>query len=106
MYEQQQYQYQQQIQQNQHTQNIQLPQQQLQQQSDFREKTHYQKGQQQQVAPKNQNRSIYAENLHLSVSENDLYYFFGLHSTKYLQETCKVDLPLCKKHANLKDTVF
>ena len=106
MYEQQQYQYQQQIQQNRHTQDIQLPQRQLQQQSDFREKTHYQKGQQQQVASKNQNRSIYAGNLHLSVSENDLYYFFGLRSTKYLQETCKVDLPLCKKHANLKDTLF
>ena len=90
MYEQ----HQQQIQQDQHTQNTQLPQeqQQQQQQSHYRKKT-----QQQQVEPKNQNRSIYAGNLHISVTENDLYDFFGLRSTKYLQETCKVVLPLCKR---------
>ena len=90
MYEQ----HQQQIQQNQHTQNIELSQQQQQQQqqSHYRKKT-----QQQQIEPKNQNRSIYAGNLHISVTENDLYDFFRLWSTKYLQETCKVDLPLCKR---------
>ena len=90
MYEQ----HQQQIQQNQHTQNIELPQQQQQQQqqSHYRKKTH-----QQQVESKNQNRSIYAGNLHISVTENDLYDFFGLWSTKYSHETCKVDLPLCKR---------
>ena len=79
MYEQ----HQQEIQQNQNTQNIELLQQQEQQQ--------------QQVKPKNQNRSIYAGNLHISVTENDLYDFFGLRCTKYLQETCKVDLALCKR---------
>ena len=86
-------QHQQQLQQNQDTQNIELPtqQQQQQQQIHYRKKT-----QQQQVEPKNQNRSTYAVNLHISVTESDLYNFFGLRSAKYLQETCKVDLPLCK----------
>ena len=96
MYEQ----HQQQIQQNQHTQNIELSQQQQQQQqqSHYRKKT-----QQQQIEPKNQNRSIYAGNLHISVTENDLYDFFGLRSTKYLQETCKVDLLLCKRTGKSKE---
>ena len=99
MYEQ----HQQQIQQNQHTQNIELSQQQQQQQqqSHYRKKT-----QQQQIEPKNQNRSIYAGNLHISVTENDLYDFFGLRSTKYLQETCKVDLPLCKRTGKSKGYAF
>ena len=87
MYEQ----HQQQIQQNQHTQNIQLPQQQQ---------------QQQQQQSHKQNRSIYVGNLHIKVTENHLYDFFGLRSTKYLQGTCQVDLPLCKKQANLKDPLF
>ena len=99
MYEQ----HQQQIQQNQHTQNIELlqQQQQQQQQSHYRKKT-----QQQQVEPKNQNRSIYAGNLHISVTENDLYDFFGLRSTKYLQETCKVDLALCKRTGKSRGYAF
>ena len=99
MHEQQQHQYQRQIQQNQHTQNIQLPQQQQQQQqqSHYHQKTQYQKVQQQQVELKNQNRSIYAGNLRKSFTGNNLYDFFGSRSTKYLQETCKVDLLLCKK---------
>ena len=99
MYEQ----HQQQIQQNQHTQNIQLPQQQQQQQ----QQSHYRKKiQQQQVEPKNQNRSIYAGNLHISVTENDLYDFFRLRSTRYLQETCKVDLPFCKRTDRSKGYAF
>ena len=98
MYEQ----HQQQIQQNQHTQNIELPQQQQQQQ----QQSHYRKKQLQQVEPKNQNRSIYAGNLYISFTENHLYDFFGLRSTKHLQETCKVNLPLCKRQANLKVTHF
>ena len=99
MYEQ----HQQQIQQNQHTQKIELSQQQQQQQqqSNYRKKT-----QQQQIEPKNQNRSIYAGNLHISVTENDLYDFFGLRSTKYLQETCKVNLPLCKRTGKSKGYAF
>ena len=96
-------QHQQQIQQNQRTQNIQLPQkqQQQQQQSHYRLKT-----QQQQVEPKNQNRSIYGGNLYISVTENYLYDFFGLRSTKYLQETCKVNLPLCKRTGKSKGYAF
>ena len=96
-------QHQQQIQQNQHTQNIELPkqQQQQQQQIHYRKKT-----QQQQLEPKNQNRSIYAGNLHISVTENDLYDFSGLRSTKYLQETCKVDLPLGKRTGKSKRYAF
>ena len=99
MYEQ----HQQQIQQNQHTQNIELRQQQQQQeqQSHYRKKT-----QQQQVGPKNQNRSIYAGNLHISVTENDSYDFFGLWSAKYLQETCKVYLPLYKRTGKSKGYAF
>ena len=99
MYEQ----HQQQIQQNQHTQNIELQkqQQQKQQQSHYRKKV-----QQQQVEAKNQNRSIYAGNLHISVTENDLYDFFGLRSTKYLQETCKVDLALCKRTGKSRGYAF
>ena len=99
MYEQ----HQQQIQQNQHTQNIELPQQQQQQQqqSHYRKKT-----QQQQVEPKNQNRSIHEGNLHISVTENDLYDLFGLRSTKYLQETCKFDLPLCKRTGKSKEYAY
>ena len=99
MYEQ----HQQQIQQNQHTQNIELQkqQQQKQQQSHYRKKI-----QQQQVEAKNQNRSIYAGNLHISVTENDLYDFFGLRSTKYLQETCKVDLALCKRTGKSRGYAF
>ena len=99
MYEQ----HQQQIQQNQHTQNIELQQQQQQkqQQSHYRKKT-----QQQQVEAENQNRSIYAGNVHISVTENDLYDFFGLRSTKYVQETCKVDLPLCKRTGKSKGHAF
>ena len=99
MYEQ----HQQQIQQNQHTQKIELSQQQQQQQqqSNYRKKT-----QQQQIEPKNQKRSIYAGNLHISVTENDLYDFFGLRSTKYLQETCKVNLPLCKRTGKSKGYAF
>ena len=100
MYEQ----HQQQIQQNQHTQNIELSQkqqQQQQQQSHYRKKT-----QQQQIEPKNQNRSIYAGNFHISVTEYDLYDFFGLRSTKYLQETCKVNLPLCKRTGKSKGYAF
>ena len=99
MYEQ----HQQQIQQNQHTQKIELSQQQQQQQ----QQSHYRKNtQQQQIEPKNENRSIYAGNLHISVTENDLYDFFGLRSTKYLQETCKVNLPLCKRTGKSKGYAF
>ena len=96
-------QHQQQIRQNQRTQNIQLPQkqQQQQQQSHYRLKT-----QQQQVEPKNQNRSIYGGNLYISVTENYLYDFFGLRSTKYLQESCKVNLPLCKRTGKSKGYAF
>ena len=82
MYEQ----HQPQIQQNQQTQNIQLT--------------------QQKVEPNNQNRSIYAVNLHINVTENDSYDFFALLSTKYLQEICKVDLLLCKKAGKSKGYAF
>ena len=99
MYEQ----HQQQIQQNQNTQIIQL----LQQQEQQQQQIHYRKKtQQQQVKPKNQNRTIYAGNLHISVTENDLYDFFGLRSTKYLQETCKVDLALCKRTGKSRGYAF
>ena len=30
----------------------------------------------------------------------------GLRLTKYLLESCKFDLPLCKKQVNLEDTRF
>ena len=75
MYEQ----HQQQIQQNQHTQKIELSQQQQQQQqqSNYRKKT-----QQQQIESKNQKRSIYAGNLHIRVTENDLYDFFRITVNK------------------------
>ena len=84
MHEQQQDQYQQQEQQNQHNQNLELPQQQQQQQpqSHCHQITQHQEIQKKQAEPKYLNQYIQ---------------FFGSRSTKYLKETRKVDLPLCKK---------
>ena len=62
------------------------------------------KEQQQQVGPKSQKWSLYVRNLNLSVTENAIYDFFGLRSSKHLQEACKFDLPFCKKETNLEDT--
>ena len=42
----------------------------------------------------------------MSVIENDLYHFFGLRSTKYLQQTYKVHLSLCKRTGKYKRYVF
>ena len=77
--------HQQQIQQNQHTQNIQLPQ--TTTATATAKPLPQKKTQQQQVEPKNQNRSIYTGNLHVIVTENDLHDFFGLRSLKHLHET-------------------
>ena len=96
-------QHQQQTQQNQHTQNKELHNNNSNSNNNF---ITVKKTQQQQLEPKNQNRSIYAGNLHISVTEKDLYNFFGLRSTKYLQETCKVDLPLCKRTDKSKGYAF
>ena len=109
MHEQQQHQSQQQLQQNQHTQNLQPPRQYSNNNNQViaAKKTQHQKGQQQQAEPKNQMRFSYVGNLHISVTGNDIYDFFGLRSTKYFQEISNVDLPLCKKNqGNLKDTRF
>ena len=42
----------------------------------------------------------------MSVTENDIYNFFGLWSTKYLQETWKIDLSCAKKSGKYKDYAF
>ena len=72
----------------------QLPQQQ-QQQRHYCQNAQHQKEQQQQAGPKNQKRSLYVENFHISVTENYKWAFFGFQSTKYFQE--KVALPLYKE---------
>ena len=99
MYEQ----HQQQMQQNQHTQNIELSQQQQQQQQQnrYRKKT-----QQQQVERKNQNRSIYAGNLHVSVTENDLYDLYDYGQQSIFKKHAKLIFLYAKEQANLKDTHF
>ena len=37
-------------------------------------------------------KTIYVGNLDENISEEDLHELFGLKSTKYLQETCKVEV--------------
>ena len=98
MLEQQQHQYQEQVQQNQHTQNLKLPQQQQQQQQ-FKviaAKKHNNKNSNNKQNLKIKRKSLYLGNIHISATENVIYDFFGLPSIKYLQKTCKVDLPLWK----------
>ena len=45
-------------------------------------------------------------NLLYYFSENDLYDFSGLRSTKYLQESWKIELPLCKQSSKFKGYEF
>ena len=90
-------QHQQQIQQNQHTQNIQLWQQQQQQQQKHSNNKYNLKT---KIDP-------YTQEIAILVSlKKDLYDFFGLRSTKYLQETCKVNLPLRKRARKSKGYTF
>ena len=42
---------------------------------------------------KNESKKIYIENLSLDTKIDDLYELFGLRSTKYLRETCKINMP-------------
>ena len=99
MLEQQQHQYQEQVQQNQHTQNLKLPQQQQQQQQ-FKviavKKHNNKKHSNNKQHLKTKRKSLCLGNIHISATENVIYDFFGLPSIKYLQKTCKVDLPLWK----------
>lgn len=79
MHEQQQNPYQEQVQKNEL--------QQQQQQVHCCQKTQYQ----QQAKLNTQMRSLYVGNLHMSITENKIYQFLELRSTKYLQEIWKFD---------------
>ena len=68
---------------------------QQQQQSHCRQKTQH------QAEPKNQMSFLCVGSLHISAAENDMHDFFGLRSTKYFQETSKVDLPLRKNNRQI-----
>ena len=99
MYEQ----HQQQIQQNQHTQKIELSQQQQQQQqrSNYRKKT-----QQQQIEPKNQ-RDPYTQEISILVSLKVIYMIFSDYGQQSIfKKHAKLIFLYAKEQANLKDTHF
>ena len=55
---------------------------------------------------KNESKKIYIENLNLDTKIDDLYELFGLRSTKYLRETCKINMPVNENMGKCKGFAF
>ena len=55
---------------------------------------------------KNESKKIYIENLNLDTKIDDLYELFGLRSTKYLRETCKINMPVNESKEKCKGFAF
>ena len=55
---------------------------------------------------KNESKKIYIENLSLDTKIDDLYELFGLRSTKYLRETCKINMPVNESTETCKGFAF
>ena len=55
---------------------------------------------------KNESKKIYIENLSLDTKIDDLYELFGLRSTKYLRETCKINMPVNENTGKCKGFAF
>ena len=49
---------------------------------------------------------LYIGNLNLSIRENDLVELFGLSTTKYLRETCTLNMPMNDKTEHSKMYAF
>ena len=49
---------------------------------------------------------LYIENLNLSIKENDTVELFGLNTTKYLRETCSLNMPMNDKTGQSKGYTF
>ena len=45
---------------------------------------------------------LYTANLNLGIKENDLVELFGLNTTKYLRETCSLNIPMNDKTGQSK----
>ena len=55
---------------------------------------------------KNEPKYIYIGNLSLDTKIDDLYELFGLGSTKYLRETCKINIPVNENKGKCKSFAF
>ena len=55
---------------------------------------------------KNEPKNIYIGNLSLDTKIDDLYELFGLRSTKYLRETCKINMPVNESKEKCKGFAF
>ena len=55
---------------------------------------------------KNESKKIYIENLSLDTKIDDLYELFGLRSTKYLREICKINMPVNESMEKCKGFAF
>ena len=55
---------------------------------------------------KNEPKNIYIGNLSLDTKIDDLYELFGLRSTKYLRETCKINIPVNENTRKYKGFAF
>ena len=55
---------------------------------------------------KNEPKNIYIGNLSLDTKIDDLYELFGLRSTKYLRETCKINMPVNESTEKCKGFAF
>ena len=55
---------------------------------------------------KNEPKNIYIGNLSLDTKIDDLYELFGLRSTKYLRETCKINMPVNENMGKCKGFAF
>ena len=49
---------------------------------------------------------LYIGNLNVSIKENDLVELFGLNTTKYLRETCSLNMPMNDKTGQSKGYAF
>ena len=55
---------------------------------------------------KNEPKNIYIGNLSLDTKIDDLYELFGLRSTKYLREPCKINMPVNENTGKCKGFAF
>ena len=55
---------------------------------------------------KQEPRNIYIGNLSFDTKIDDLYLLFGLRSTKYLRETCKINMSVNEKTSKCKGSAF
>ena len=49
---------------------------------------------------------LYIGNLNFCIKENDLVELFGLNTTKYLRETCSLNMPMNDKTGQSKGYAF